>query len=286
MLVLALLSLQLLFFRCEASVLVVGATGRTGSLMYKELKERGEDNVRALVRDLTKAKEVLDCVACDASEGIFVGDVRDLTSLLPAFQGVQTVAIAAGASGKETLEEIKAIEFLGVQNAVKALAQDTNVEQFGGVQNLKVVLCSSRGTTTFSSDNAFGEILFYKLNAEVFLGSVGMVTSIVKPCGLGHSAGKNSTLVVLHDDAPTSTGSFVVEREDVARVMAELVIHNPQQNIRFDLCSIEGPATTDLGGLIESAKWNWQQKGAVDSFVARDGALGDWVAKVDALFSN
>eukprot|EP00438_Fugacium_kawagutii_P019210 Skav226207 [mRNA] locus=scaffold2208:505216:511968:- [translate_table: standard] len=39
---------------CEATVLVTGATGRTGSLLYKALKGYQESPVRALVRNLTE----------------------------------------------------------------------------------------------------------------------------------------------------------------------------------------------------------------------------------------
>jgi hypothetical protein len=65
----------------------------------------------------------------------------------------------------------------------------------------------------------------------------------------------------LHDDAPTPTGSQMIPRADVARVMAHLVMSPPSQNLRFDLCSIEGPATTDLYKLVDSAKWGWQNIG-------------------------
>ena len=52
--------------------------------------------------------------------------------------------------------------------------------------------------------------------------------------------------------------------------MAELVVRPARQNLRFDLCSIEGPATTDLGALLDSAKWGWEEEVAV---AARRGAI-------------
>jgi hypothetical protein len=193
-------------------VVVLGATGRTGSLLYHELVvlkrqqqqqqqhdghtaaneivnniiNNSTNNVRALVRSVDKAREILHCNTCDEREGIFVGDIQNLTSLLAAFEHVQTVAIATGVSGRgtPTTSDIKAIEFTGIQNAVRALAHDHG----GGgcdvavvpVKDRRVVLCSSRGTTTPSTSKVFGDILWYKLNAEAFLGSIGMVTSIVK----------------------------------------------------------------------------------------------------------
>ena len=45
-------------------VVVSGATGRTGSLLYLALRSSGVA-VRALVRNASKAREMLDCGACD-----------------------------------------------------------------------------------------------------------------------------------------------------------------------------------------------------------------------------
>ena len=311
------------------NILVLGATGRTGSLLYHNLKEtlaldhlhtnnNDKVEVRALVRSLDKARDILHCDKCDENEGIYQGDITNLTSLLPAFAHVQIVAIATGMnsrSGSASRETIRAVEYIGVQNAVRALAQDMNIRDFdnngggSGSSSLGVVLCSSRGTTTppptlptttattittssyrGSNDgqrrvtNIFSDILFYKLNAEAFLGSIGMVTAIVKPCGLVDQVAGNRTLLALHDDAPTPTGSQLIPRGDVARVMAHLVrmmmkrmrqspspppmtrslFSSPSSsldmNLRFDLCSIEGPGIQNLDRLVELAKWEWQQE--------------------------
>ena len=113
-------------------VLVTGATGRTGSALYLQLKARRTARallrareseptpckrrsspqgltalsrrrqadsriaeVRALVRNVTKARELLGCKACDESEGVFVGDVTKPETLTAASTGIDTVAIAA-----------------------------------------------------------------------------------------------------------------------------------------------------------------------------------------------
>ena len=82
------------------TVLVTGASGRTGSAVYKLLQARKDvAAVRGLVRNVTQAKEVLGCDKCDASEGIFVGDVTKPDTLREAFAGVDALAIAVGAGG-------------------------------------------------------------------------------------------------------------------------------------------------------------------------------------------
>ena len=247
------------------TVLVLGATGRTGSLVFQELQQITGVTVRALVRDIVKARSVLGCTLCDASEGIYVGDVREEATLLPAMAGVQTAVIASGVSGRGnmTVDEIKDVEFGGVKNAVRALTQPANREF--GLEHLQVVLCSSEGTTSFEEgkESIFRTILFYKLNAEAFLGSVGFPTAVVKPCGLLDATGHNATLLALHDDAPTPTGSQGIPRADVARVMVAIVTRNISKrgmNLRFDLCSIQGPATEDIDQLLDSAQWGWEQQ--------------------------
>ena len=50
------------------SVLVTGATGRTGSLIYKQLQGSAGVSVRALVRHRDDARTKLGCTACDESE--------------------------------------------------------------------------------------------------------------------------------------------------------------------------------------------------------------------------
>ena len=61
----------------------------------------------------------------------------------------------------------------------------TNPAGSGSLADMKVVLCSSMGTTLPNPPPyAGGPVLFYKLQAEAFLGSAGITTSVVKPCGL------------------------------------------------------------------------------------------------------
>ena len=52
------------------NVLVTGATGRTGQLLYAALKRDARIGaVKAMVTNVTKARLVLNCSKCDASSG-------------------------------------------------------------------------------------------------------------------------------------------------------------------------------------------------------------------------
>lgn len=238
----------------EATVLVTGATGRTGSLLYRAFKEYGSSPVRALVRNLTEARERLGCSACDESEGIFVGDVTNASSLPAAFAGVQQLAIAVGVHGTEPEKLVKAVEWLGVKNQMEAFLRS-------GAAGKRVALISTMGTTT--PPTSANKVFFYKLLAESYVSSVGVPFSIVKPCGLCDDAGGERHLMAGHDDSENwfSEGFYMIPRADVANVTAMAMLHAPADAMRFDLCA-KGPASgsSDFQELLQAALLPWQRQ--------------------------
>jgi uncharacterized protein YbjT (DUF2867 family) len=241
-------------------VLITGATGRTGSKLYAQLKAQAAvGEVRAFVRSAEKARKVLGCKSCDESEGVFMGEVNDTVALTRAVSGVATVAICVGVTGSEPAAVQRAVEFAGVENTVAALGQVGNVAHFG-LASLRAVFLSSMGTTLPSpGKEQGGGILFWKKSAEAFVGSSGLGATIVKPCGLPDGmAGQNSTLLVGHDDTLLSTAPPIVSRDDVAAVMAQAVVER-SSSLRFDLCSTPGPPPPSMAALLEKARWPWQR---------------------------
>ena len=72
------------------AVLVVGATGQTGSRIYERLKASG-------VPTYAFIRQVLGCVKCDSSEGIFIGDVTNPSTIgANIFEHTGTIVIATG----------------------------------------------------------------------------------------------------------------------------------------------------------------------------------------------
>ena len=265
-----------------AVILVTGATGRLGSKLYFTLKQRKENQqhkttnrdevaileVRALVRSHEKAREVLGCIVCDKSEGIYIGDVTKSTGLKNATEDgkVTVLAIAVGASPYASKKMQRAVEFEGVLNSVRAIATKSSLsdekvkESKNNSRELKVVLCSSMGTTNPPSDSVFGEILFWKLNAETFLSTAGLSsTTVVKPCGLKDGQGKKFTLYTGHLDEPSEF--HTVSRDNVANIMTEAIVMATKSgnHHRFDLCSKPGDPTTDLKKVIEDSQWGWEK---------------------------
>mmetsp|Transcript_49397 Transcript_49397/g.143197 ORF Transcript_49397/g.143197 Transcript_49397/m.143197 type:complete len:275 (-) Transcript_49397:145-969(-) len=246
------------------TVLVTGATGKTGSLLFKMLKSKGIE-VRGLVRNVTKARQVLNCTGCDASEGIFVGDITKKETLVPAMQGATALAIVTSAipqcKGHDCFYPKGAfpvdIDWHGGKAQVTAFAEAQH-----GFQG-PVVMCSSMGTTepdSFLEKLGNGHIGFFKLNMEAFLMSSGLPFTIVKPCGLIDTPPSLNELVVGHDDEmhlqpPT------VSRADVARVLTE-ALTNPAlaAGLRFDLCSRAGAPTRDVAQVLASARYPWNAR--------------------------
>jgi uncharacterized protein YbjT (DUF2867 family) len=255
--------LSLLLGVACAEVLVTGATGRTGVLLYQQLKAQGVP-VRGLVRNVTKAREVLGCKKCDASEGIYVGDVTRSETLKEAMAGTRALAVVTSAmpvcadgpsscsypSGAYPVD----VDFHGGKAQIEAFAAAT------GGRGL-VVLCSSMGTTnpdSFLEKLGNGHIGFFKLNEEAFLMNSGLPFTIVKPCGLTDGKPNERELVVGHDDE-LDLKPPLVPRADVARVMAEALVKR-EAGLRFDLCSREGTPTTDLQTVFDAARYPWQRQ--------------------------
>ena len=218
--------------------------------------------VRALVTSIDKARSVLHCKSCDASEGIFLGDVTNQSTLADAFVGADAVACAVGLSGNETKDLMSAVEWKGVEHQVAELTKQLHATQ--PVGSLFFALVSSMGTTNPSPPPYEGGAdLFWKLQAESFLMSSGVGYAIVKPCGLVDAAGGKTSLFVGHDDSILSPLFHSIPRADVASVIVEAVVssHNkyPTTGLRMDLCSKPGKATTDYAALLESAKYPWQR---------------------------
>lgn len=233
------------------TVLVTGATGRMGALMYQALKAAGLQ-VRALTRTADRAREVLGCQACDESEGIYLGDVTDKSSLGEAFKGVDTVVIAVGAHGNEDEATIKSIEWTGVKSQMEELLS-------GGSEGKRVMLFSSMSTTPAKQHN---KVLYYKAMAEAYIVQQGVPFTIVKPCGLSEDDGNEREILVGHDDTEPwfGEGFYMIPRADVVAVSAAALTTPPSDKVRFDICSkLPGSGSLDIPKILkEAAAQPWQ----------------------------
>ena len=116
-------------------VLVTGASGGTGRLLYQQLKaDKRVAEVRALVRagsgEVDKARAALNCTRCDASEGIFYGDVTIPSSLVAPVRGMDTIAITVGVGMTANASLMRAVEFTGVENQVRSMGAPSAGQDF------------------------------------------------------------------------------------------------------------------------------------------------------------
>lgn len=251
---------------------VSGATGRTGSKIYDVMKRRKLD-VRAFVRNVTKARILLKCTKCDESEGIFVGDITEPDTMKSVMAGASALVIASSAEptpgpngtfsyhkGAEPID----IDWKGAKNQLQAFAERSGADGRG-----HIALISTMGTQTpeDAKDKGFMDyISFYKLNFEAALMSSGVPFTIVKPCALdiaGTEPGVKE-LVTGHDnDLLPKVTPPAIARGDVARVMVAAV-EQPQVSagLHFDLCAESSSTPTtdaDLGKVVQSARFPWEQ---------------------------
>jgi UDP-glucose 4-epimerase len=96
------------------NILVTGATGKVGSRLARRLAARG-DQVRALVRDRTRATETLG----DSIE-LVTGDLLDASSLTAAVTGIDAVVHCAAFFRGATAEQAHAVNDLGTQHLAQA----------------------------------------------------------------------------------------------------------------------------------------------------------------------
>jgi len=258
------------------TVVVTGATGRTGSSVYLALKEQGVD-VRALVRSTSKAHDRLGCDKCDESEGIFVGDVKDAATMAGVMEGADGLVITTAPAYKCTLPDIyvgckyydgaapKDISWLGVRNQVSAFASSSGP----ALADRHVVLMSN--TLTTQPDNFLDKVgnghgCFYGLQGETYLLGSGLSSTIIKASGLSEGEAGKAEILVGHDDEGWSSinpNLSYISRGDVSQLIS-YAASNPEatKGLRFDVTSkkIGGTPTTDITTVFKAAQFPWDQR--------------------------
>lgn len=259
------------------TIVVTGATGSTGSMVYLSLKGTAGVVVRALVRNASKARDVLHCDKCDDSEGIFEGDVTQPSTLNTVMVDADSLVITTGPAYHCLVPgayigckyypgaDPKTMSWLGVKNQVFAFANSSGP----ALADKHIVLISNDLTTV--PDNFLDKIdsgwgCFYALNGEAFTLSSGVPSTIIKPNGLGDGAAGEKAIVVAHDDAgwsPTDLNYEFISRADVARLVTYAAT-NPQKaaGLRFDVTSMKtgGTPTTDVATVFDAARYPWNPR--------------------------
>lgn len=171
--------------------LIAGATGKTGRIIVQMLLDRGV-KPRVLVRDQDSAQNLFG-----DQVDVYVGDVRDPESLLPAVNGVDTLISAIGTRTPVGKNCPKRVDYEGVTNLIQA-AKKSDVQRF--------VLVSSISVTHANHPlNCFGRILDWKLKGEDTLRESGLSYAIIRPGGLIDPTDDQKLLVIDQGDKITGT---------------------------------------------------------------------------------
>lgn len=191
---------------------VAGATGETGRRIVKELVQRGIP-VRALVRDVEKAKQILPPEA-----ELVTGDVLQVESLKAAIADCTVLLSATGAAPSFDPTGPYKVDYEGNKNLVDA-AKAHGIEQFVMVSSL----CTSQ---LFHPLNLFWLILVWKKRAEEYLQASGLTYTIVRPGGLKNE--DNSDAIVMSKADTLFDGS--IPRTKVAQVCVEALSQPSARN--------------------------------------------------------
>lgn len=206
-------------------VAVLGASGRTGVYVLKELKSRG-GNVRALSRNIEKAKEK---VSSDFEWAY--ADVTKPETLNVALQGVDILISTIGSTGEDNSE---LIDYQGSINFVDA-AKESGVQHIiymssigaGGAENFSTVLLN------LVTDKA----MKWKSLGEDYIRNSGINFTIIRPGGL---RGDPGTLGIRFEQGDKIIGW--IPRGDVASVLVESMFNSDALNKTFEVINDESLA--------------------------------------------
>lgn len=225
------------------TVLVTGAGGRTGQIVYTKLKERTD---KFVARGLVRREE--SKLKIGGADDVFVADIRDAEKLVPAIQGIDALIILTSAVPKmkpgfdpskggrpefyyEDGLYPEQVDWIGQKNQIDAA-------KAAGVKHI-VLVGSMGGTNPSHPLNSLGNgnILIWKRKAEQYLAESGVPYTIIRAGGLQDKEGGLRELIVGKDDELLQTDTKTVPRADVAEVCMQALQYEEAKFKAFDLAS-------------------------------------------------
>lgn len=196
----------------QMKAFVAGATGQTGRRIVIECVKR-QIPVRALVRNLEKAREILPPEA-----ELAIGDVLNPDTISNAFADSTVLLCATGASPSFDPTGPYKVDLEGTKNLVDA-AKAKGIQHFVLVSSL----CASQ---LFHPLNLFWLILVWKKQAEEYIKKSGLTYTIVRPGGL---LNEDNEFPILMSSADTLSDGRI-PRTRVAQVCIEALYQPAARN--------------------------------------------------------
>lgn len=246
----------------KSTVLVTGAGGRTGQIVYKKLKERVDEYT---ARGLVRTKESKEKIG--GGDDVYVADIRDADSIVPAIEGADALIILTSAVPKikpgfdfsqggrpefyfEEGAFPEQVDWIGQKNQIDAA-------KAAGVKH--IVLVGSMGGTDLNhplNNIGNGNILVWKRKAEQYLADSGIPYTIIRAGGLQDKDGGIRELLIGKDDELLKTETRTIARADVAETCIQALSFEEAKFKALDLASKPegtGTPTKDFKGLFSQA---------------------------------
>eukprot|EP01083_Nonionella_stella_P049016 130753_1 len=288
-----LLASSILSWSCESfaprpppqrKVIVTGAAGRTGKLVFSSLLKQESFYPMGLVKSEKSAKKIIKDNAECGLENVWICDVTELdsdneSSLPNGIRDSDAMIICTSAVPKlrkrhlakallkapiNMLAGKKPLDFKTLQFHFAPGQHPEKVDYEGQIAQIDlakklgvshVVLVSSMGGTnpddflnTLGKDkdgNGDGDILLWKRKAEKYLVESGLQYTIIHPGGLKDTPGGISELWLdVDDNIMMSPSRHMISRCDVARLCVASLKVSGGQSTSFDCINIDVPEGT------------------------------------------
>ncbi|VAI39150.1 unnamed protein product [Triticum turgidum subsp. durum] len=220
------------------TVLVTGAGGRTGQIVFSKLRERSDQfAARGLVRSEESKQKI------GGADDVYVADISASPKMKPGFDptkgGRPEFYYEDGAYPEQ-------VDWIGQKNQIDAA-------KAAGVKHI-VLVGSMGGTNPNHPLNSLGNgnILVWKRKSEQYLADSGVPYTIIRPGGLQDKDGGVRELIVGKDDELLQTDTKAIPRADVAEVCVQALQYEEVKFKAFDLASKpegEGTPTKDFKAL-------------------------------------
>lgn len=196
------------------SILVAGATGKTGRILVQNLLDQGHATT-ALVRDGS------DTSALPKDAKIRKADLTDLQN--GVCDGMDVVIFAAGSGGSTGPEMTDKVDRDGAMRLID-LAYGAGVKRF--------VMLSSVGADQAAPEGTLAHYLKAKHEADEHLKASGLTYAILRPVALTDE-GRSASVILGNQVDASATAS----RADVAHVLADAAVSGRLDGLAQDMQS-------------------------------------------------